>query len=50
VGSSTIPNLPFVVMVPRALVEVAQRALAEAKQAGPQAALEAEQATEAGTI
>ena len=46
VGSSTIPVLEFEVQVPREHLEDAQRILAEAQEAGPAAALEAEAAGE----
>lgn len=42
VGSSTIPVLEFEVQVPRDHLDEAQRILAEAKEAGPAAAAEAE--------
>jgi hypothetical protein len=42
VGASTIPVLEFEVQVPREDLEQAQRILAEAKEAGPSAAAEAE--------
>ncbi|MGH9659510.1 MAG: putative signal transducing protein, partial [Bryobacteraceae bacterium] len=38
VGTSSIPSLPFQVMVPRARIEEAERAVAEAREAGPLAA------------
>ena len=46
VGSSVIPSLEFQVQVPRADAEEARRILAEAEAAGPQAAAEAEAASE----
>lgn len=48
VGSSSLPNLPFEVQVPRDHVEEARRRIEEAKAAGPAAAEEAERASEAG--
>ena len=52
VGSSSLPNLPFMVQVPLEAREEALRLLAEAQAAGPAAADEAEQAGEAepGTV
>ena len=49
VGASTIPALDFQVQVPRANVAEAQRVLQEAREAGPEAAAEAEAASENGT-
>jgi hypothetical protein len=46
VGPSVIPTLEFQVQVPLALVPDAEAALAEARAAGPAAALEAEKASE----
>jgi len=46
VGGSQMPNLPFALKVPQAMVEKARAVLAEAQQAGPAAAEEAEQSTE----
>lgn len=46
VGSSVIPSLEFQVQVPREDAEEAVRMIAEAKDAGPEAAEEAEQASE----
>jgi hypothetical protein len=46
VGSSVIPSLEFQVQVPRESVEEANALIAEAQAAGPQAAAEAEAATE----
>ena len=46
VGSSTLPNLSFAVQVPKADMERAQAALAEARAAGPAAAAEAAQDSE----
>ena len=46
VGTPQIPSLEFRVQVPRARLEEAERVLEEARQAGPEAASEAERATE----
>jgi len=46
IGPSTIPSLEFQVQVSKADLETAQRILAEAVQAGPAAAAEAEAASE----
>jgi imidazolonepropionase-like amidohydrolase len=46
VGPSVIPSLEFQVQVPRAYAEEAERVLVEAREAGPQAAAEAEAASE----
>jgi hypothetical protein len=46
VGAPQIHSLAFQVQVPRANLEEAERVLAEAKEAGPAAAVEAERATE----
>lgn len=46
VAGSQMPNLPFAVKVPKSMVEQARAALAEAQQAGPAAAEEAEETTE----
>ncbi len=46
VGTPQIPSLEFQVQVPRAHLEEAERVLAEAKEAGPAAAVEAERASE----
>ena len=46
VGAPQIHSLAFEVQVPRANLEEAQRVLAEAKEAGPAAAVEAERGTE----
>jgi len=46
VGTPQIPSLEFQVQVPRARLKEAERVLAEAREAGPAAAAEAEQATE----
>ncbi len=48
IGATTIPSLEFQVQVPRAMVEEAERVVAEARAAGPAAAAEAEEAGEAG--
>jgi hypothetical protein len=45
-GPSVIPSLAFQVQVPRAYAEEAERVLVEAREAGPQAAAEAEAASE----
>jgi len=46
VGAPQIPSLEFQVQVPRVRLEEAERILAEARAAGPEAALEAEEAGE----
>ncbi|HZT28624.1 MAG TPA: hypothetical protein VFA33_01985 [Bryobacteraceae bacterium] len=46
VGASTIPVLQFQVQVPRSRTAEAERAIAEAREAGPAAAAEAEEASE----
>jgi hypothetical protein len=46
VGASTIPSLEFQVQVPRGRLEEAERVIAEARAAGPEAAAEAEAASE----
>lgn len=46
IGGSQMPNLPFAIKVPRTLLDQARAALAEARQAGPAAAEEAEASTE----
>ena len=46
VGPSTIPSLEFQVRVPRHLFVDAQRTVEEARAAGPEAAEEAEEASE----
>ena len=46
VGASTIPVLEFQVQVPRVVAAEAERLLEEARAAGPEAAAEAERATE----
>ncbi|MGO4880707.1 MAG: putative signal transducing protein [Bryobacteraceae bacterium] len=48
VGASTIPVLEFEVQVPREHLEEARSILAEAQAAGPEAAAEAEAASEEG--
>lgn len=45
-GSSTLPNLPFSVKVPREHIETALQRIREAQAAGPSAAEEAELAGE----
>ena len=46
VGSAQLPVLEFQVQVPQVHLEEAERVLAEAKAAGPSAAVEAERASE----
>jgi len=46
VGASPIPSLEFQVQVPRAAVHEAEQLLEEARAAGPEAAAEAEAASE----
>ena len=46
IGASTIPSLEFQVRVPRATLAEAQRLLEEARASGPEAAAEAEAASE----
>ena len=46
VGASTIPVLEFQVQVPKTDLAEAERVLAEARAAGPEAAAEAEAASE----
>jgi len=46
VGASVIPSLEFQVQVPQSRLEEARRLIAEAQAAGPEAAAEAERATE----
>jgi hypothetical protein len=46
VGASTIPSLEFQVQVPRGIAEEAERLVEEARAAGPEAAAEAEAASE----
>ena len=46
VGTPQIPSLEFQVQVPRARLPEAERVLAEARDAGPAAAVEAERAGE----
>jgi hypothetical protein len=48
VGPSVIPSLDFQVQVPRSQAAEAERVLAEARAAGPEAAMEAEAASEEG--
>jgi hypothetical protein len=48
VGAPQIPSLEFQVQVPKARLAEAERVLAEAREAGPAAAAEAEQAGEEG--
>jgi hypothetical protein len=48
VGSAQLPVLPFEVKVPRGRLEEARRAIAEAQEAGPALAEEAESQTEPG--
>jgi hypothetical protein len=45
-GASVIPSLEFQVLVPRARFEEAERLVREAREAGPEAAAEAEAASE----
>ncbi len=49
VGSAQIPSLEFVVEVPRSQLEAARQVVADARAAGPEAALEAERAGESGS-
>ncbi len=46
VGPSVIPSLAFQVQVPRTYADEAERLLEEARAAGPEAAAEAERASE----
>jgi len=46
VGASPIPSLEFQVQVPRAALQEAEQLLEEARAAGPEAAAEAEAASE----
>ena len=46
VSSSTIPSLGFEILVPRASADEARRVIEEQRAAGPEAAAEAEAATE----
>jgi hypothetical protein len=46
VGTSVIPSLEFQVQVPRESLEEAEKVIADAQAAGPDAAAEAEAATE----
>jgi len=48
VGTPAIPSLEFQVQVPQARLEEAEKVVAEAKEAGPRAAAEAERGTEEG--
>jgi hypothetical protein len=48
VGTPQLPSLEFQVRVPRAHLEEAEKVVAEAKELGPKAALEAEEASENG--
>lgn len=48
VSSSPLPSLPFEVRVPKERIEEARKAIAEAEEAGPLAAEEAERESEAG--
>jgi hypothetical protein len=45
-GTSMIPSLEFQVLVPRENLEEAEKVIADAQAAGPEAAAEAEAATE----
>jgi hypothetical protein len=47
-GTSTMPVFEFQVLVPRTKLEEAERRLRDAREAGPDAALEAEQEFEQG--
>jgi hypothetical protein len=47
-GSSTLPNLPFAVKVPKDLLDESLRIIAQAKAAGPAAAEEAQRAAAEG--
>jgi hypothetical protein len=49
VGTASIPSLEFEVQVPRSRLAEAERVLAEAREAGPEGALEAEEAGEEGS-
>jgi hypothetical protein len=49
VGPHILPNLEFQVQVPAHLADEAQRLIAEARAAGPEAAAEAEAASESST-
>ena len=49
VGPHILPNLEFQVQVPEHLAEEAQRLIVEARAAGPEAAAEAEAASEHAT-
>ena len=48
IGPSTLPSVEFQVQVPRSQMGQAKRVMAEAREAGPAAADEAEAAGEAG--
>ena len=48
VGATAYPSLGFEVMVPRAVAEEARNVIEEQRKAGPQAAAEAEAASEEG--
>jgi len=48
VGGSQVPSLGVEVQVPRARLEEAERVIADAEAAGPEAAAEAEAASEEG--
>ncbi len=48
VGATVIPSLEFQVQSPRAYAQEAERLIEEARAAGPDAAAEAEQASEEG--
>jgi hypothetical protein len=50
VGPSVIPSLEFQVQVPRVSLEAAEELLREAREAGPEAASEAEAASEEGPL
>ncbi len=50
VGTSSIPSLEVQVQVPQSRLADAERAIAEAREAGPKAALEAELAGEAAAL
>ena len=49
VGDTTLPYLPFMVRVPKARVEEAERLIAESRAVGPEGADEAEQSSETST-
>jgi hypothetical protein len=50
VGPSTIPSLEFQVQVPQDILADAERVLDEAKAAGPEAAVEAQQSESEGAV